>query len=162
MSEGTLAAALEREHQEIDAGIESYRAGRDTAALSAAVRALRRHIYLEEEFLFPPLRAAGLMPPVLVMLREHGEMWPVLDAVDAELGGAADRASLDALCADLVPRLEAHNAKEEAILYSRADAVLDTAPTGAELKAAIRSDDMPEGWVCERAGGASSGGRSPG
>lgn len=162
MTEGTLATALEREHHEIDAGIASYRAGRDTTALSAAVRALRRHIYLEEEFLFPPLRAAGLMPPVLVMLREHGEMWPVLDAVDAEVGGSADGSTLDALCDDLVPRLEAHNAKEEAILYSRADEVLDAAPAAAELKAAIRSEDMPAGWVCARAGGASTGGRSLG
>ena len=56
MSPGTLADALEREHQEIDLGIAAFRADpRRTAALGRALAGLRRHIYLEEEFLFPPL-----------------------------------------------------------------------------------------------------------
>jgi hypothetical protein len=80
----SLSALLEHEHHEIDAGLEAFLAGLDcgqtrTQDLTHAVEALRRHIYLEEAFLFPPLRAAGLIPPVLVMLREHGEIWRTLD-----------------------------------------------------------------------------------
>lgn len=45
----TLAAALEREHREI-----------------------------EEEFLFPPLCEAGTVAAISVMLREHGEIWETL------------------------------------------------------------------------------------
>ncbi|MEO6996601.1 MAG: hemerythrin domain-containing protein, partial [Terracoccus sp.] len=58
----SLTALLEREHHEIDAGIEAFLEGlaqneiRDQE-LTRSVGALRRHIYLEEEFLFPPLRA---------------------------------------------------------------------------------------------------------
>jgi hypothetical protein len=69
--------ALEREHREVDEGIEAFADGppagqRDRKPLIRAIHALRRHIYLEEVFLSPPLRAAGLVAPVLVMLREYG------------------------------------------------------------------------------------------
>lgn len=79
MAEETLASVLEREHREIDEGIVAYEsrlaAGVDEPALlHRAMDALRRHIYLEEEFLFPPLRAVGMVAPVFVMLREHGEI----------------------------------------------------------------------------------------
>ncbi len=67
----SLTALLVHEHHEIDAGIEAFLEGlaqdesRDQE-LTRAVGALRRHIYLEEEFLFPPMRASidsGQMPP---------------------------------------------------------------------------------------------------
>lgn len=83
----TLSAALEREHHEIDAGLEAFLDGLDSGEvrrdeLTRAADALRRHIYLEEEILFPPIRDAGLVPPILVMLREHGEIWQTLDALE--------------------------------------------------------------------------------
>ena len=86
MEANTLGGALEREHRQIDGGIEAYLAGLDGTAdpepLRAALDGLRRHIYLEEEFLFPPLRSAGLMGPIFVMLREHGQLWTSMDSVD--------------------------------------------------------------------------------
>ena len=152
---GILAKALELEHREIDAGIAAFTSRRaadqvEPHPLTEAIAALRRHIYLEEEFLFPPLRQAGMMPPVFVMLREHGEMWKVLDVLEAALGEDPGADAVVALCDDLVPRLEAHNAKEEAILYARADAVL-TDDANTELQAFLASGAMPEGWVCQRA-----------
>ena len=60
MATESLAAALEQEHQEIDAGISTFTASPgDPQPLTRAIRALRRHIYLEEEFLFPLLGEAG-------------------------------------------------------------------------------------------------------
>jgi hypothetical protein len=55
----TLTAALEREHHEIDAGLGAFVDGLDSgelrgAELGRAADALRRHIYLEAEFVFPP------------------------------------------------------------------------------------------------------------
>jgi hemerythrin-like domain-containing protein len=152
---GILAKALEREHREIDAGIAAFTSRRaadqvEAGPLTEAIAALRRHIYLEEEFLFPPLRAAGMMPPVFVMLREHGEMWQVIDALEAALGEDRGADTVVGLCEELVARLEAHNAKEEAILYAQADAVL-TDEAGANLQAFLASGAMPQGWVCERA-----------
>jgi hemerythrin-like domain-containing protein len=147
--EGTqLADALTREHRAIDAGIEAFLAEpNDPEPLRVAMEALRRHIYLEEQFLFPPLRQSMMMP-VFVMLREHGELWRAMDEVGAALdagdAGTADR------CRSLLSLLDAHNAKEEPVVYPRADA--DLSPEVAELLAAFLADGAyPPGWVCETA-----------
>lgn len=73
----TLAAVLEAEHREIGWGIEIFAAGcsagdRDPEPLRRAVSALRRHIYVEEQRLFPLLRQQELFAALMVMLREHG------------------------------------------------------------------------------------------
>jgi hemerythrin-like domain-containing protein len=155
MAEGTLSAALEREHHEIDAGIEQFTGGlaegeTSTAPLLSAMQALRRHIYLEEEFVFPPLRAAGMVPSVFVMLREHGELWTTLDALEGELGGDLDGEAVQATCQSLLAQLATHNAKEEPIIYPQADAVLDDGAQ-AKLLTFLDSGQMPDGWVAERA-----------
>lgn len=150
----TLGAALEREHREIDAGIAAFTTGEATPgaveSLTRAMDGLRRHIYLEEEFLFPPLRAAGMMAPVFVMLREHGELWATLDAIEAERRDGAASTSLLGRCGELTGQLESHNAKEEPILYAQADGVL-TASASADLQAFMDTGQLPEGWVCTKA-----------
>lgn len=155
MNGETLALALEREHREIDEGIDAFttspeRGPVETEGLTRAIEALRRHIYLEEEILFPPLREAGLVMPVFVMLREHGEMWQLLDALEAEVAKDSRSDAVTSLIDGLVPRLEAHNEKEEAILYPPSDTVLE-GPAAEQLKAFLATGRMPEGWVCERA-----------
>lgn len=141
----SLAMALEREHHEIDAGIEAFMDGtRD--ALVGAVRALRRHIYLEEEFLFPALHAAGLTAPVLVMLREHAQMWATLDALDAD----PDDGAAYTLCRRLTVQLLHHNLKEEKILYPELERVVPE-PRAERLRAFLESGEMPAEWVCVRA-----------
>lgn len=153
----TLAEAFEREHREIDAGIEAFTSGRaagesDVRTLADAITALRRHIYLEEEFLFPPLREAGMVGPVWVMLREHGEIWAVLDELEAELGADGASTTVTSLCGALVPKLEAHNVKEETIVYPRADTILSDSAR-AELERYLETGRMPDGWLCEQARG---------
>ena len=144
----TLAMALEREHQEIDAGIAAFTAAPgNPQPLTRAIRALRRHIYLEEEFLFPLLCEAepGLAARVFVMLREHAQIWAALDSLDRELDTGGDSGL--ALCKQLTVRLLHHNLKEEKILYPRADDALPTAAAG-RLRAFLSSADLPDGWVC--------------
>lgn len=155
MESETLSAALEREHREIDEGIETFTAaladGRaDTTPLKRAMEGLRRHIYLEEEFLFPPLRDAGLMAPVLVMLREHGEIWRAMDRLDAAVArGPADGGARE-MCDELLELLDRHNSKEEPILYPQADAVLK--PEALDrLRDLLATGRLPEGWVCRQA-----------
>lgn len=147
----TIAAALEREHQDIDGCVEAFLddPGGATDVLRTGLAALRRHIYLEEAFLFPPLRAAGLEMPVQVMLSEHGQLWrlidDLLDAVDKEGPETAE-----ASARQLLELLDRHNSKEEPVIYPRAD--VDLPPEQAdELGIFIGMGRMPEGWVCERA-----------
>ena len=150
MTTESLAAALQREHHEIDAGIERFLRAGDVGALTRAVRALRRHIYFEEEFLFPPLAGAGLLAPVFVMLREHGQIWATLDTLDAALGGDAAPEALREACHRLTVLEQHHNPKEERILYPQADQALP-APEAERLRAFLASGELPDGWVCERA-----------
>lgn len=157
MAAETAAVALEREHREIDGGIEEYLAGatadgHPTSSLSRAMAGLRRHIYLEEEFLFPPLREAGMMMPIFVMLREHGELWSMLDELERMLATGTDIDAISNACHELLAKLDTHNAKEEPILYSQADATLSAEASGA-LSEFLASGRMPDGWVCHGAQG---------
>lgn len=148
----TLSTALEREHRLIDEGIETFVAGAgevtdaQRAQLLRAVELLRHHIYLEEEFLFPPLRDAGLVGPVMVMVHEHGQMWPILDLLE-QLLSADDVGMAAPLCRDLLRQLTDHNMKEERILYPQADALLP-ADELAELVGLVSSAALPTDWVC--------------
>ena len=161
----SVADALTREHHEIDAGIEAFVASvgaeqKNTditewaAPLLAAMTALRRHIYLEEEFVFPPIRQGGLMMPIMVMLREHGELWRAMDELAELLETAVDdparHEEMVSRCAQMLDLLETHNSKEEPIIYPHADADL-SAEARAELHDFLRRGRMPAGWVCERA-----------
>jgi iron-sulfur cluster repair protein YtfE (RIC family) len=143
---------LEREHREIDAGLSAFAEGlkegqwrRD--AFTPAASELRRHIYLEEEFLFPELRAAGLAPPVMVMVLEHGEIWRAMDAIES----AAEIGDLDAArgaCATMLATLQEHNDKEEQIVYPASDELIS--PQGAsQMRNQIQHSTLPAGWLCE-------------
>ena len=150
-----LADALTREHHAIDTGIEAYiaslDAGGDPAPLLDAMHALRRHIYLEELFLFPPLKKTMMMP-IFVMLREHGELWRAMDVLDAKLSAHTDPADLREHCQGLLAVLDNHNKKEEPVVYPRADSDL-TDDARDQLAAFLDSGTFPDGWVCEKAAG---------
>lgn len=147
----SLAWALEREHREIDDGLAAFASGdgpleQRRQALRRAIRALRRHIYLEEEFLFPPLFDAGMAVQVVVMLREHAKIWATLDELEREL--PAEELGLR-LCRRLAVELLHHNLKEERVLYPQADHVL-AAPAVERLRRFLEAGELPPGWVCRR------------
>lgn len=154
MTAGTLADALEREHRDIDGGIEEYSAGlshneTDPTPLLRAMRGLRRHIYLEEQILFPPLKSTMAMP-IFVMVREHGELWDAMDQLDAMLASEANPRTMHDACRELLAKLDAHNSKEEPIIYSKADESLD-ADAAARLREFLARGTIPDGWRCEKA-----------
>lgn len=151
MPDESLSAALAREHREIDDGIETFAARLDGGAapetLTPVLEALRRHIYLEEVFLFPPIYTGGLVMALSVMLRQHGELWQTIDELAELVANGADAERLRQACRRLLEQLEAHNAKEEPVIYPHADSGL-TPQAGAELAAFIEAGRMPPGWVC--------------
>ena len=152
MTRESLAAALEREHREIDDGIERFRATPgDRGALLTAIAALRRHIYLEEELVFPALPSeggAGLIAPIFVMLREHAQIWQTLDALEREVEDGPSDGRL--LCHQLLVQLQHHNMKEERVLYPEADRALSGA-AAARLAEFVEAGRLPDGWVCIKA-----------
>ncbi|MGH3969556.1 MAG: hemerythrin domain-containing protein [Mycobacterium sp.] len=151
-----LSAVLMREHHEIDSGIDTFVEKLDCDSvqpepLTAALEALRRHIYLEEVFLFPPIREAGMVMPIFVMMREHGELWRTMDALTDLLADGKDSGRLRDTCSRLLDQLDQHNSKEEPVIYPHADT--DVPPqTSAELVRFIETGCIPDGWVCQQAG----------
>jgi iron-sulfur cluster repair protein YtfE (RIC family) len=157
MPDVLLSVVLECEHHEIDCGVATFIEKLDGGCvdadpLCAALEALRRHIYLEETFLFPPIREAGLIMPIAVMMREHGQLWHTMDALVGLLGDAANREPLREPCHRLLGPLEQHNSKEEPIIYPHADSDLPP-QVRAELTRFIEVGRIPDGWVCQQAAG---------
>jgi regulator of cell morphogenesis and NO signaling len=154
--DGLLSVVLKREHHEIDSAIAAFIEKFDGGCvqpepLSAALEALRRHIYLEETILFPPIREAGMMMPIFVMMREHGELWRTMGALTDLIVDRADTEQLRDTCHRLLGQLEQHNSKEEPIIYPHADSDLPAA-VSAELARFIETGRIPDGWVCRQAG----------
>ncbi|MDQ2625379.1 MAG: hemerythrin domain-containing protein [Actinomycetota bacterium] len=117
-----VSAALEREHQQIDAGLEAFlidlRGGRvDAAGLSTALEGLRKHIYLEERILLPD----------------------------------GDTAALTAVSRLLLDQLAVHNSKEEQVIYRAADTGLEPEQAAAVTEF-IETGLLPDSWECLEAG----------
>lgn len=151
----TAGQALEADHRTIDDHFAAFASGAANGTLerddlAEAVRALRVHIWVEEEVFFPPLRAAGVVGPVMVMLREHGEIWRSLDQLEAMVGAAApDLPAALAVWESLERVLLQHNVKEEQILYATADRILGPETTTSVIDGLAA--DLPAGWTCAMA-----------
>lgn len=161
MTEQTSGQALEHDHHVIDEqfaafarsldGVSPDRAALDQASLGAGIRAIKHHIYVEEEFHFPPLRAGSLMGPLMVMLREHGELWDLLDRLEALVAMEAPVVEISHIWQQAAALLKAHNEKEEQIVYPSGDQILDP-ETSATVRAELASGQTPDGWTAQMAG----------
>ena len=174
MRDESISAALIREHHEIDAGVEQFVARieelgqtpsddqiREAAALLAdALSALRRHIYLEEEFVFPSLSDPSLQMAMLVMYREHGQIWRLMDQAQNQIAGHGAAVDVMATCKTMLAELERHNAKEEPIIYPHTDADLSREKQ-EQLARFLESGEMPAGWTCREASEPKGGRKLP-
>ena len=147
MAMETLSGALEREHHEIDAGIEAYAATRDPQTLATALTALRRHIYLEEEFLFPALREAGMVGPIYAMSAEHMDLWSTLDTMGEQLDDG-DQEARNQTCRILLSEFARHTGKEDPIVFAHTDDVLAPEELAA-VADLVENATLPPGWVCQ-------------
>lgn len=159
---GSAGELLEQDHRRIDEGFARFAESLsgptvDGAAFADAALALRHHIYIEEVHHFPAVKASGLMAPVLVMLREHGEIWDLLDALGDVLGthsddhGDDDNAAARGLWQQLATVLDQHNLKEERIVYPAGDEKLPPEAATA-IATALAAGQTPPGWTCQMAG----------
>lgn len=152
---GPLGEALVGVHQRIDDGVRrleqaATNADGDAAEISEISDALRRHIYFEEEHLFPRLRHGAMLPAIVVMEREHGAMWATLGALGAPGTESEGTQSAGALRTTLAEQLATHHPKEESTIYSHVDGVLGE-DVSRELASLVSAAQMPEGWSCRQA-----------
>ena len=154
-SEVSLAQAFTVEHHEIDAGIEQFLADTDSdpvnraQSLLIAMEALRRHIYLEEEIVFPHLQNGALMMPLMVMRREHGQLWQHIDTlVESVQNQSGEPNKVKEICTEILALLDRHNQKEEPIIYPHMDADLSSDEQD-KIRGLLAGSAMPDGWICE-------------
>jgi len=106
-------------------------------AFAAFDTAVRRHLAMEEEVLFPAFEdSAGMQGcgPTAVMRAEHQQMRGLLDA----MGRAAESGDVDGVLDQgdtLLMLTQQHNIKEEQVLYPMAEGQL--APSWHELEARL-------------------------
>jgi hemerythrin-like domain-containing protein len=130
-SDEPLTQFLRRDHGRIDQLFDDLRAMIDDGELERAEHhygdaadALRRHIRIEEEVLFPAFEThTGIMGPTRVMCFEHRKIEDWLDELKQSLA-RLHRAEASSALGELLRILEQHNVKEESVLYPRAEAAL--------------------------------------
>jgi iron-sulfur cluster repair protein YtfE (RIC family) len=146
-----VSGLLAAQHRHIDQGVEGIVDGTGgLPALVAALKLLREHVYMEEAVLFPPLVKAGLAMPVFVMRREHGQMWPLIQHLEAACAAGAAVADMHEDARQLLQQLKIHNPKEEQIVYTAADRYV-SAHADAPLAESMAAARMPADWVCAMA-----------
>lgn len=92
---------------------------------NAFLRALKRHMKIEEEVLFPAFEQATGMSsgPTWVMRQEHQQMLAMLDEIAAAIA-AHNAENFRALAQSFEGLMAAHSAKEEHVLYPLCDEAL--------------------------------------
>lgn len=108
------------------------------------------HHHKEEEALFPALRDAGIVPPVMVMMSEHEQGRALLKSMEAALhalsGPTEGRGRLAELAHDYADLLRAHIEKENNVLFQMASRALSPATSAAILESFAELDRaQPEG-----------------
>ncbi len=153
----TITEVLEPEHRWIDERFERFQTLLANGQVSAgpfeeAANALHRHMYVEEEILFPEVATLGLAAPVEVMYQDHGEIARFVNVVHGLIASGASTAKLEAALAAMIRILGEHGIKEEMVLYPTADQVL-MGPEFAQLVERVRTEEPPEGWLCRALSG---------
>lgn len=143
-----IAEYFAAEHKKIDLLLETLLKipqNRPDArhAYAELQRLLYKHIYCEEELLFPEVEACGLSGPTDVMRFEHGQICSLLSRIWQGLN--KDTLNPTGLIHELRGVLVAHNLKEEGVLYPTADTMMESAEALVER---ARNMVPPKGWKC--------------
>ncbi|MEO9091697.1 MAG: hemerythrin domain-containing protein [Rhodanobacter sp.] len=143
---------LAEQHRMLELGIRGLVDGSGSRQdLSEAIYLLRRHIYVEEAFLFPVIdRDQGRWMALAQMKYEHGDMWPHIESAIELLQAKASLDDLFPAAQTLLKLIEIHDFKEERAIYSVADR--DVANTNhPPLESLFAVTSIPPGWRCLRA-----------
>ncbi|TWP35822.1 hemerythrin domain-containing protein [Leekyejoonella antrihumi] len=147
-----LQKVLEQDFPAIERGINDFLALRGgmvaaTAAVRGAIEALRRHIYVEHEFVLPPLQRAGKNGPVVAMSSDHLELWRTMDEMEQSLADGSSPKTQQQTCQILRAELDQHMSREDPIVFRHVAEVL-TAQDEDDLRDGIENAVLPPGWVC--------------
>lgn len=148
MNDSTVQSSLGHDHDRLDLLLDTYvrlRAS-DFAKAKQAFRdfkfGLQRHIIWEESVLFPLFEGKTGMHdcgPTVVMRAEHRQIGAHLEALHDKV--RRQDADSDIEVQNLQQALQAHNQKEENVLYPAIDRLTSAEEKAAAFKA---MDELPE------------------
>lgn len=147
MGEQKISEYFEQDHERLDSLFRAYQALKRSdfpkakEAFKQFKYGLQRHIVWEEELLFPVWEQKTGMTeggPTQVMRMEHRQIGRWLEAIHEKVH--AQNPESDEEEEQLIAVLEAHNMKEERILYPSIDAALDEEERASIYKAML---EMP-------------------
>jgi len=110
-----------------------------------AVEELRRHMFVEEELIFP-LAKEELAGPVGDLLEEHGRISDLVEQLAALLRHGSDPSEIRTFGTRLMGLLAAHTAEEDLGIYPDLLARLSPDEAQAHL-AEAETMEAPPGWV---------------
>ena len=142
-----IRESLERDHDQehgklVEARISMSRGEFDKNSFLEFVNNIRRHIYIEEEIIFPDLVVldSNLKGPVSGLEMEHASLWMLMDRILAETDSGTVRKSPKYL-EEIERILAVHNAVESTNIYPK---IKD------ERIPDLEQATLPEGWICRR------------
>ncbi|MDN5744797.1 MAG: hemerythrin domain-containing protein, partial [Nocardioidaceae bacterium] len=91
--------------------------------------------------------------PIMVMLREHGELWNLLVTIESAIAEDQPAPKIAGSWQQLETTLTEHNFKEERILYPAGDEALTDDESG-QVRSELAEGVLPQGWVCQMAAGS--------
>lgn len=154
----SVGALLERDHERIDLLLTDFagslsNAAPDVETFTAAAHALRHHIYVEEEFHFPTVLEHGFEVQMLILIREHGQIWDALDKIETMLADpAVPLEHTMSAWRDFEFILAEHNRKEESLAYPAGDDLLPGRIGRTRCRTAAQRRKAPRLGVCDESG----------
>lgn len=143
---------LAEQHRVMELGISGLVDGSGSRQeLDEAVYLLRRHIDVEEAFLFSIVdQDQGRWMALSQMKSEHGDMWLHIESAIELLQATARLDDLFPAAQVLLKLLEIHDHKEEIAIYSVADRYVADA-NHPPLESLFAATAIPPGWRCSGA-----------
>lgn len=148
-----IGELFRKDHERLDSVIKGFRKSLESGTpdkeyLSQLIQGLHRHIYWEEELLFPLAKPYTADEAIIEEFNtDHGLIWNNLAELEAGVAQGLPPGRLELILDEMGDVLEAHNVDEEHQIYARVDEVCD-ARTAAEFVARVEKADVPQGWRC--------------
>lgn len=147
-----ISEFFEQDHQRVDGVLNGFRRSLeerqpDKGYLGQLVEGLHRHIYWEEDLLFPLVKPLADSEIVDEFCTDHALIWKNLGELEAGLAQGTSAGLLELTLNEMVEVLEAHNIDEERTIYAQADQLCDGLAAD-EFLSKVQGADAPVDWHC--------------
>ncbi|GEM_PF-7031029 len=147
-----ISQFFEQDHQRVESVINGFRHSLevgvpDKAFFDQLIQGLHRHIYWEEDLLFPLVKPLADGEVIDEFCTDHALIWKNLGELEAGLSQGTPGGKLELTLNEMVEVLEAHNIDEERTIYAQADQLCDGLAAD-EFLGKVQGADAPSGWHC--------------